>query len=1150
MTLSGNQVTTNVAAETGDAHLAFEISITGNVTDGFVLKDVVANAYLKPRNGSSNGLQSGSTVETNWSISMNAEGLCTIIATSSSFNRKNLYLNANVTAGVPSPLFACYNGVQTASNYKLYYLYKEVTSTPPACTEVPTLGTISEDDVTADEETILVEVPDGIVTIGANCTIESYGFKYSTTQGQAQSGTTVEVGASLATGESFDKLIESLSPSTTYYIVAYATNGAGTGYSNEISIETEAPPTSSIKVQALMPKNLGSVYVGDPMHTNVAFDGWYNFEIDWNDNWTATDAGYGQDADGSTGWTWAGASKYGSGSGTSYVHSDFTELQFGAAGDYYFAGRAKGFTDDPWTYDATDEMTSTTTFSLANCAVLTVEDLVAPTRTIAAGTDIYTQLSVTATEWLDRKMLIVRYPHGATPVAPETGKTNYVAGDVIGEGTVIFFNFGDGNTDADSKTITDGGLEQGTTYDYYFYSENYGYYSAGEKEEGSTSTYTCTLAAPGNLATANVTSSSFDLTWDAVTGAQEYEVAVWTKEGETTVTPNVTVAEWTFPTQSGMTPTVYSANNVSSALQYNFETDLSANQGFDGYGDYDRTIDKWTGTDEKYWFITLNTTGFTDIKLSSAQRGSNTGPKNFKLQYNVGGAWSDIADGSIIVGANWTNGVVDELALPTECENQTNVQIRWLKLGSEAISGSPASGGTNRIDNIIVTGTETTGSVTLTPLTDSPFENVESPFEVTGLSPNTAYYYTVTAKASNYGVDCAATSDEGDVTTSPCLTFTPAKDKEWHLVSAPVASWTKADFKPAGIETAFKIISNVPNTNNNYTWVDAPDSYVAGQGFLYAVNSDEEQTLNFGCPNTGEISVAPMSTGKYTIAGNPYNVSLPLSKIAGNGAGNLSFYDARYNCTTFPSLVESESVLAFKGFLVTNGSPNGESLTFADPNEVTAPAPALNANPLIKITSTNAANQTYWCYVRGTGYDSEYFNAAANEVLQLYTTKDGANLGINAIDVIETTIVPLSVKTDYKGDATLTFAGMDTFDDAEVTFTDNLTGEIINLSKLANYVYYATNIDGSSDTRFVLTFAPAPTDVENAKTQNFNVFSVDHNINIVSAGTLSSVQVLSIDGKNIYFNNNINANTHTVSNLPAGIYLVKANGTVRKVAVK
>ncbi|MCL2511637.1 MAG: choice-of-anchor D domain-containing protein, partial [Bacteroidales bacterium] len=116
-------------------------------------------------------------------------------------------------------------------------------------------------------------------------------------------------------------------------------------------------------------------------------------------------------------------------------------------------------------------------------------------------------------------------------------------------------------------------------------------------------------------------------------------------------------------------------------------------------------------TIDKYWITTFSTIGFTDLTFTSKQRGSNTGPKHFKVQYKIGsGVWTDVADGVIVVANdNYISGVKENHPLPSAMSNQEEVSLRWICTSNEAISSANpvVAAGVNRL-NVVVYGVETT----------------------------------------------------------------------------------------------------------------------------------------------------------------------------------------------------------------------------------------------------------------------------------------------------------------------------------------------------------------------------------------------------------------------------------------------------------
>ncbi|MEZ5109768.1 MAG: hypothetical protein R2829_12480 [Bacteroidia bacterium] len=76
----------------------------------------------------------------------------------------------------------------------------------------------------------------------------------------------------------------------------------------------------------------------------------------------------------------------------------------------------------------------------------------------------------------------------------------------------------------------------------------------------------------------------------------------------------------------------------------------------------------------------MNTQNYFDLTVSSKQRSSNTGPRDFKLQYKIGagGTWTDVSGATVTVANDFTSGVLSNVALPAECDNQSSVYLRWI----------------------------------------------------------------------------------------------------------------------------------------------------------------------------------------------------------------------------------------------------------------------------------------------------------------------------------------------------------------------------------------------------------------------------------------------------------------------------------------
>ncbi|ADU32059.1 immunoglobulin-like domain-containing protein [Evansella cellulosilytica] len=180
---------------------------------------------------------------------------------------------------------------------------------------------------------------------------------------------------------------------------------------------------------------------------------------------------------------------------------------------------------------------------------------------------------------------------------------------------------------------------------------------------------------------------------------------VETKEFVLTVNPEIVeLVSWHFDGESEV-----ATGGIEANTGVTIETVGSDITGYvAGHGSNSRAVNANGWTEGSYWVVDISTLGYKNITLSSRQFGSNTGPRDFEVQYSLDGEnWSVVPGGEVVVANNWNSGVIDQLALPAEVENNESVLIRWLNTSDVAINGNTVGTfGTNRIDNIVFTGNE------------------------------------------------------------------------------------------------------------------------------------------------------------------------------------------------------------------------------------------------------------------------------------------------------------------------------------------------------------------------------------------------------------------------------------------------------------
>ncbi len=147
--------------------------------------------------------------------------------------------------------------------------------------------------------------------------------------------------------------------------------------------------------------------------------------------------------------------------------------------------------------------------------------------------------------------------------------------------------------------------------------------------------------------------------------------------------------------------------------------------GSDGTGTNAPITRNWVdGAGVNYYRVQLDAEGLQDLKVSSRQRSSNTGPRDFRLQYSTSGrmplVWNDVPGGDIVVGDNFTSGRLIDLDLPAECNDSRVLYLRWLQTSNTSVNGGlVASAGTNRIDDIEIKGTKINFTPELSSLSPS-----------------------------------------------------------------------------------------------------------------------------------------------------------------------------------------------------------------------------------------------------------------------------------------------------------------------------------------------------------------------------------------------------------------------------------------------
>lgn len=403
----------------------------------------------------------------------------------------------------------------------------------------------------------------------------------------------------------------------------------------------------------------------------------------------------------------------------------------------------------------------------------------------------------------------------------------------------------------DSKTIEiriAASASAGTTSDNVVCSSN------GASSQNVWVSGTVTLTAPIATTAINPITMGFNANWEAVNGASEYKLDV--SSVSSFMSPNVTpLVSWNFTSTltatSGITE---NTTKIVSAIGTSTATILNNTA----------RSDSWNGgSGSKYWEVEFATTCYSSCKVSSKQRSTSTGPKDFKLQYKVGafGTYKDVNGGSITVADNYTTGVLSDILLSSDCDNQASVFLRWIMTSNTGVNGSAVTAlGANNFDDIVITGNAQSmisGYNNLSVSGTSKF--------VMGLSANSSYYYRVRAVGGN-------SSSENSNTVTAITALLSSVD------ATTLASCPTCDIV---ITNSGTLNINAPKTFNSVT--------VAPGGKLTLVNGKiltapvtlqstalgtgtfvDENTVDVPTPVTGTVE-------QYLTTGRNWYVSMPVT---------------------------------------------------------------------------------------------------------------------------------------------------------------------------------------------------------------------------------------------------------------------------------
>lgn len=167
------------------------------------------------------------------------------------------------------------------------------------------------------------------------------------------------------------------------------------------------------------------------------------------------------------------------------------------------------------------------------------------------------------------------------------------------------------------------------------------------------------------------------------------------------------IATWTFETSIPVSSGPHAAEvGTGSATGFHTSTDVSYTNPVGNGSKESFSSDFWSIGD--YYQLEVSTVGFTDIAIAWDQHSSGTGPTSFKLAYSTdGSSFTDFDTYTVGTSPAWSSLSADpgasyskDLSAISALEGDASIFIRL-----QATVAGTSDSGTNRIDNVSITGT-------------------------------------------------------------------------------------------------------------------------------------------------------------------------------------------------------------------------------------------------------------------------------------------------------------------------------------------------------------------------------------------------------------------------------------------------------------
>ena len=599
------------------------------------------------------------------------------------------------------------------------------------------------------------------------------------------------------------------------------------------------------------------VHQGTPVYTYYLGDNLlYQFQFAINTDTTGWTVEYGLGKPtGGAGWTWNSGTYASNHNSDAYWTSDQSEFQFTDTGNYYYAGR---FTSDdvpPYVYYAMDDWTSDN-LTLSAVNYFTVSAINDPSGQAAAA-NAGSPAHEIDLEWTENAqshdVMVVRKLSTDSWTEPTQG-TGYSVSGTLGDGTVVYKGAG--------VDFTDTGLAEDTTYDYKFYSVNNDYYSAGVTAQATTDV--CEPDAPTALYASDTNETSFIASWTAPAAGNpptNYYIDVSTdSDFSVPVAPKSTLAAgdiaiiganfdvaddfsfvalvdiadatviyftengWTNDTFRPGEGTYIWSNSTAGAISAG--TIITMSNNFASTGTWLSGGGTWALSSSGDQIIAYQTDGST-ITPIFAVNSDGTGWQDYATSANNSGLPTGLTDGTTAMAIDEIDNFVYDMSTTSGTQAQLLAAIgnkaNWL--GDDATPYTLPPAGTFSVTAGTTPSYVTGYSNLLVGLVTS--------FEVTGLDPETTYYFRVRGEGEESCV--GADSTTANVTTleeeiTDYWTLLNDRGAPWHTYTLGDALSDQFQFAINTDTTGWEVEYGLGQSTDGTGWTWADATYVTQSG--------------------------------------------------------------------------------------------------------------------------------------------------------------------------------------------------------------------------------------------------------------------------------------------------------------------------------